>query len=81
MTAPLLLLDGDLDAGAFALMHLPTQSDQQDLDIVEDNRRRSWLGKDGQQCFAMFPVHLEMLAMHGINCKQKMLSKAQKADS
>lgn len=77
MTAPLLLLEGDLDAGAFALMHLPAQSDQQDLDIVEDNRRRCWLGKDGQQCLAMFPVHREMLAIHGLNCKQKMLSKAE----
>ncbi len=25
MAAPLLLLDGDFDAGAFTLMHLPTQ--------------------------------------------------------
>jgi hypothetical protein len=37
MAAPLLILDCDFDAGAFALMHLPTQCDQQGFNVAEDN--------------------------------------------
>lgn len=47
MATPLFILDGDFDAGAFTLMHLPTQRDQQNLNVVEDNRRSRWLGEDG----------------------------------
>jgi hypothetical protein len=53
MAPPLLAFEGDFDARAFTLLHLPTKRYQQSFNVAENNGRRRWPRKEGLQCFAV----------------------------
>jgi hypothetical protein len=56
MAVPLLVLQADLDAGAFAFLDCATQRYNQGLDVREHDRRRSWTNQDGLKRLSLFGV-------------------------